>query len=91
MSEETPKAGMSSKLQSLLIALVSVGLGAVLGYMSTGETPDPYEVTCDVAQEILESEACVDEDPDAADAEAEEPGAEEEAAVEAEEEATDPE
>lgn len=58
---------MSPKLQSLLIAVLSAGLGAVVVYMTTGETPDPYEVTCDVAEEILASEACMDEAPDAAD------------------------
>jgi len=82
---------MSNKLQSLLIALVSVGLGAALGYMATGETPDPYEVTCDVAEEILASEACVDEVSDEADEAPEEEAEPTEEAEPEVEEPTDPE
>lgn len=86
MSEATPKVGMDSKLKALLIAVVSAGLGILVTYMSTGDTPDPVDVTCEMAREIVASDACQGE-PEA-------PAEEEEAVTEpveepAEEEAAD--
>jgi len=49
---------MSSKLQALLVAVVSAGLGAVITYFTTRQKPDPVEVTCEVAQGVLASAAC---------------------------------
>ena len=75
MSEETKKVGMDSKLKALLIAVVSAGLGILVTYMTTGDTPDPVDVTCEMAREITASDACQSE-PEAPEA-VEEPVVEE--------------
>ena len=84
---------MSDKLKALLIAVVSALLAAVVTYMSTGQTPDPVDITCEVAREVVASDACqaepeaqVEEEP----VPEEEPVAEEEPVEEpTEEEAPD--
>jgi hypothetical protein len=67
---------MSDKLKALLIAVVSALLAAVVTYMSTGQTPDPVDITCEVAREVIASDAC--------QAEPETPPVEEEEVVEEE-------
>lgn len=50
---------MNARLLQLLIAAVSAILGIAAGYFTGQKTaPDPVEVTCEMAQALLASEAC---------------------------------
>lgn len=57
MSEEEKQEQNSKKLSLLLILVTN--LGSVIGGYVAGQQPaEPVEITCQIAQEIVKSDAC---------------------------------
>ena len=71
-----------TRMKQIAGAVVGVLVGAGITWFATGDSPDPADITCEAAEEILKSEACADETP-------EEPEAPAEATPEEEDEGSD--
>ena len=73
-TETTSPAGVS-KTTTLLIVLLTNVISVGMAYLMGGEAPEPAAVTCEIAAEVVASPACAE--------------SEDEAAIEAEEEAAE--
>jgi len=92
MSEESNNAETSAKSQILgLVVIVLTNVVSVsIGYYLHGDAPDPIDVTCEIAAEIAASAECQPEEAQSEDAVPPvEAQPEDEAAIEAEEEAAE--
>lgn len=92
MSEESTNAETSVKSQALgLIVIVMTNIVSVsIGYYLHGDAPDPIDVTCEIAAEIAASAECQPEETQPEEAVPPvEVQPEDEAAIEAEEEAAE--
>lgn len=70
-TETTASTGLSKSAALLLVVLtnaVSVGIG----YLMSGEAPEPVAVTCELAADMLASPACAQPEDEAAIEEEEE-------------------
>jgi len=93
MSEESTNAETSTKSQilGLLVIVLTNVVSVSIGYYLHGEAPDPIDVTCEIAAEVAASAECQPEEAEEAE-EAVPPvevQPEDEAAIEAEEEAAE--
>ena len=79
-TSETGRGGIVTIIVLVLTNLTSISLG----YYLTGQSPDPVEITCDIAAEVAASKECQVEDIPPV---MQQP--EDEAAIEAEEEAAE--
>jgi len=95
MSEESTNAETSTKSQilGLLVIVLTNVVSVSIGYYLHGEAPDPIDVTCEIAAEVAASAECQPEEAEEAQTEEAVPPVEvqpeDEAAIEAEEEAAE--
>ena len=62
MSDSNGPALDNTRLIGLLVILITNAMAASLGYVLHGATPDPVELTCEVAQEMASSPSCLSDE-----------------------------